>query len=39
MKERLQREPVQAFLALLKSEEFRNALAELACFEPDPRTG
>lgn len=38
-RERLEREPVQAFLEVLRSTAFREALGELAGFAPDPRTG
>jgi putative molybdopterin biosynthesis protein len=38
-KDRLEREPVQAFLEVLRSPEFRTALAGLAGFVPDERTG
>lgn len=37
--ERLEREPVQAFLEVLRSTEFRKALGDLAGFSPDPHTG
>jgi putative molybdopterin biosynthesis protein len=36
---RLNREPVQAFLEVLQSPEFRSALGELPGFVPDARTG
>lgn len=39
LKQRLERKPVVAFLEVLRSSEFRKALAELAGFEPDARTG
>ena len=39
LRDRLEREPVLAFLEVLQSSEFRNALAELAGFVPDARTG
>ena len=38
-RDRLNREPVLAFLETLKSIEFQNALAELPGFVPDNRTG
>jgi putative molybdopterin biosynthesis protein len=37
--DRLEREPVQAFLEVLRSPEFRQALAELPGFVPNERTG
>jgi putative molybdopterin biosynthesis protein len=37
--DRLEREPVQAFLEVLRSQEFRRALAELPGFVPNERTG
>ena len=39
LRDRLEREPVQAFLDVLRSSEFRNALGELPGFVPDARTG
>lgn len=39
LRDRLEREPVQAFLEVLRSSEFRNALAELPGFVPDAHTG
>ena len=39
LRDRLEREPVRAFLEVLRSPEFRGALAELAGFVPDARTG
>jgi putative molybdopterin biosynthesis protein len=39
LRERLEREPVQAFLEVLRSTEFREALGALPGFVPDPRTG
>ena len=39
LRDRLEREPVVAFLEVLRSAEFRNALAELPGFMPDDRTG
>jgi len=39
LRDRLEREPVQAFLEVLRSSEFRAALGELPGFVPDPRTG
>jgi len=39
LKNRLERGPVRAFLEVLRSSEFRGALAELPGFVPDPRTG
>ena len=39
LRDRLDREPVRAFLEMLRSSEFRKALAELPGFEPDARTG
>jgi len=39
LRNRLERAPVQAFLDVLRSSEFRKALAELPGFAPDPRTG
>ncbi|MFC1791674.1 substrate-binding domain-containing protein, partial [Gemmatimonadota bacterium] len=39
LRDRLEREPVQAFLEVLRSPEFRTALGELPGFEPDHRTG
>ena len=39
LRDRLDREPVQAFLEVLKSSEFRNGLNELAGFIADDRTG
>jgi putative molybdopterin biosynthesis protein len=36
---RLEREPVEAFLEVLRSQRFREALAELPGFAPDARTG
>jgi putative molybdopterin biosynthesis protein len=39
LRNRLEREPVQAFLSVLRSEEFRKALADLPGFAPDPGTG
>jgi len=38
-RDRLEREPVQAFLELLRSTAFREALGGMAGFAPDPRTG
>jgi putative molybdopterin biosynthesis protein len=38
-RDRLQREPVQAFLAVLRSPEFREALAALPGFVPTDQTG
>ncbi len=39
LRDRLEREPVQAFLEVLRSSEFRQALGELPGFLADPRTG
>jgi putative molybdopterin biosynthesis protein len=39
LSDRLEREPVQAFLKVLQSPEFREALGELPGFVPDERTG
>jgi putative molybdopterin biosynthesis protein len=39
LRDRLDREPVQAFLKVLRSREFRTALGELPGFVPDVRTG
>jgi putative molybdopterin biosynthesis protein len=39
LRNRVEREPVQAFLAVLRSSGFRKALAELPGFTPDARTG
>jgi len=39
LRDRLEREPVQAFLEVLRSSEFRKALGELPGFVPDARTG
>jgi putative molybdopterin biosynthesis protein len=39
LRDRLEREPVQAFLEVLRSTEFRTALGELPGFEYDSRTG
>jgi len=39
LRDRLEREPVQAFLAVLRSSEFRKALGELPGFVPGARTG
>ena len=39
LQDRLDREPVQAFLEVLRSVEFRTALGELPGFVPDARTG
>ena len=39
LRDRLEREPVQAFLEVLRSPEFRKALGELPGFVPDARTG
>jgi putative molybdopterin biosynthesis protein len=39
LRDRLEREPVQAFLDVLRSSEFRKALGELPGFVPDARTG
>jgi putative molybdopterin biosynthesis protein len=39
LRNRLEREPVQAFLEMLRSTGFRQALAELPGFAPDARTG
>jgi putative molybdopterin biosynthesis protein len=39
LRNRLEREPVKAFLAVLRSSGFREALAELPGFVPDARTG
>jgi putative molybdopterin biosynthesis protein len=39
LRDRLDREPVQAFLEILRSLEFRTALGELPGFVPDVRTG
>jgi putative molybdopterin biosynthesis protein len=39
LRNRLQREPVQAFLDVLKSSEFQRSLGELPGFVPDPLTG
>ncbi len=39
LRNRLEREPVKVFLEMLRSQEFREALAELPGFEPDARTG
>jgi putative molybdopterin biosynthesis protein len=38
-RDRLEREPVQAFLEVLRSSEFQRALGELPGFVPDARTG
>jgi putative molybdopterin biosynthesis protein len=38
-RDRLEHEPVRAFLEVLRSPEFRKALAELPGFVPDERTG
>jgi putative molybdopterin biosynthesis protein len=39
LRDRLEREPVKAFLDVLRSTPFREALAELPGFAPDARTG
>ena len=39
LRNRLEREPVEAFLEVLRSSEFRKVLAELPGFAPDARTG
>jgi putative molybdopterin biosynthesis protein len=39
LRDRLEREPVQAFLEVLRSSAFRTALGELPGFVPDARTG
>ena len=39
MRDRMAREPVAAFLEVLRSPEFREALADLPGFVPDDRTG
>jgi putative molybdopterin biosynthesis protein len=39
LRDRLQREPTQAFLQVLRSSEFRKALGELPGFVPGTRTG
>jgi len=39
LRDRLEREPVQAFLEVLRSSEFRKALGELPGFIPDAGTG
>jgi putative molybdopterin biosynthesis protein len=39
LRNRLERDPVIAFLEVLRSKEFRSALAELPGFVPDARTG
>ena len=39
LRDRLEREPVVAFLEVLRSTEFRNALAGLPGFVPDDHTG
>ena len=39
LRNRLEREPVKAFLEVLRSSGFRKALAELPGFAPDARTG
>jgi len=39
LRKRLEREPVQAFLEVLRSPRFRMALADLPGFVPDARTG
>ena len=39
LRDRLDREPVQAFLGVLRSSAFREALGELPGFVPDARTG
>ena len=39
LRDRLEREPVKAFLEVLRSSGFRKALAELPGFVPDARTG
>jgi putative molybdopterin biosynthesis protein len=39
LRDRLERDPVQAFLQVLRSSEFRKALGELQGFVPDTRTG
>ncbi|MGD8360959.1 MAG: molybdopterin biosynthesis protein [Gemmatimonadota bacterium] len=39
LRDRLQREPTQAFLQVLRSSEFRKALGELPGFVPGARTG
>jgi putative molybdopterin biosynthesis protein len=38
-RDRLEREPVAAFLEVLRSDAFRNALGALAGFVPDAETG
>jgi putative molybdopterin biosynthesis protein len=39
LRDRLDRDPVQALLRVLRSDEFREALGGLVGFVPDPRTG